>query len=87
LTAQRIDAGDSSVVILSYPIFDNVLDSLAPAELDVVRRALAGASNLEIARARHTAVRTVANLLARAYRKLGVSSRRELAAKLAAEAG
>src|SRR5262245_20696695 len=85
LVARRIDVGDSSVAILSFPIETFDLDRLTDAERDVVRRALAGASNVEIARARGTAVRTVANLLARSFRKLGVASRRELAAKLELE--
>jgi DNA-binding CsgD family transcriptional regulator len=74
--------GSSSVVIFSYPLAEGELTALSDAERDVVSRALVGASNAQIARARKTAARTVANLLARAYRKLGVSSRRELAAKL-----
>jgi DNA-binding CsgD family transcriptional regulator len=82
---RRIDAGGASVAILSYPIETVDLDVLTGAERDVVRRALSGVSNAEIARARKTSARTVANLLARSYRKLGVSSRRELAAKLSGE--
>src|SRR5262245_42254109 len=82
LAARRLDVGDSSVAIFSFPIETVDLDLLTDAERDVVRRALAGNSNIEIARARGTAVRTVANLLARSFRKLGVASRRELAAKL-----
>jgi DNA-binding CsgD family transcriptional regulator len=70
------------VVIFSYPLAPIDLALLSEAERDVVARALLGASNAQIGRARKTAARTVANLLARAYRKLGVSSRRELAAKL-----
>jgi DNA-binding CsgD family transcriptional regulator len=81
--AWRVDAGDASVVVIGAPIETPALEALSAAERDVVERALAGASNVEIARARGCAVRTVANLLARSYRKLGVSSRRELAAKLA----
>jgi DNA-binding CsgD family transcriptional regulator len=82
LTARRLDVGSSAVVIFSYPVAPLDLAVLSKAERDVVARALAGASNAQIARARKTAVRTVANLLARAYRKLGVSSRREVAAML-----
>jgi DNA-binding CsgD family transcriptional regulator len=82
---RRIDAGGASVAVFSYPIETVDLAVLTDAERDVVRRALAGISNAEIARARKTSARTVANLLARSYRKLGVSSRRELAAKLAVE--
>lgn len=56
------------------------LSALTPAEREVVRLARQGLRNAAIAAARGTSVRTVANLLARAYRKLGVGSRAELAA-------
>jgi DNA-binding CsgD family transcriptional regulator len=59
------------------------VELLTAAEVHAVALATSGASNAEIARARGTTARTVANLLARAYRKLGVASRRELVAKLA----
>lgn len=55
---------------------------LTPSERAVVRLALDGLSNAEIARARGVAERTIANQLAMAYRKLDVGSRRELGAKL-----
>jgi DNA-binding CsgD family transcriptional regulator len=54
---------------------------LTPAERDVIAHALAGFTNLHIARLRGSALRTVANQLASAYRKLGLSGRRELAAR------
>lgn len=54
--------------------------SLTPAERDVVRGVLLGMSNAAIARVRRRATRTIANLLARVFRKLGVQSRSELRA-------
>lgn len=57
--------------------------SLTVAERDVVRRVLGGASNAAIARARGTSPRTVANQVASAFEKLGVSSRARLARQLA----
>lgn len=54
---------------------------LTAAEVDVVRAILRGASNLDIARRRGRSIRTVANQVASAFRKLGVSSRRELYAR------
>ncbi len=54
--------------------------TLTTAERAVASLALAGHDNAAIARLRGTSVRTVANLLARCFRKLGVSSRAELAA-------
>lgn len=52
---------------------------LTPSERDVARLARAGSSNAEIARLRGTSPRTVANQLARIYRKLGCGSRLGLA--------
>lgn len=53
---------------------------LTPAERAVASMVIAGLENSAIARARKTSVRTVANLLARCFKKLGVNSRAELAA-------
>ena len=55
------------------------LMALTPAERDVHRLVIEGSSNLEIARARQTSVRTVTNQLATICRKFGVFSRSELA--------
>lgn len=55
---------------------------LTPAERAVMALLLAGKSNAEIAKARKTAVRTVANQVASLFRKFGVGSRAELAAKV-----
>jgi DNA-binding CsgD family transcriptional regulator len=54
---------------------------LTSAEREVALLALAGKSNNEIAEARHCSVRTVANQLQSVFRKLGIRSRAELAAK------
>jgi len=54
---------------------------LTDAEREVVAGVLSGRSNAAIAIARRTSARTVANQLAAIYRKLGVSSRWELAAR------
>jgi DNA-binding CsgD family transcriptional regulator len=56
--------------------------ALSASESDVVRLVLGGRSNETVARLRGTSARTVANLLARAFRKLGVGSRAELAAAM-----
>lgn len=55
---------------------------LTSAERQVVTGVLNGRTNAAIATARRTSCRTVANQLAAIYRKLGVSSRWELAARL-----
>lgn len=62
-------------------------DALTAAERRVTRLAADGHSNREIAAALYVTVRTVENHLARSYRKLGIGSRRELAAALAAARG
>jgi DNA-binding CsgD family transcriptional regulator len=56
--------------------------TLTKAERAVVELALGGLSNAEIARRRRCSPGTVIKQVAAAYRKLGVSSRRELVAKL-----
>jgi DNA-binding CsgD family transcriptional regulator len=55
---------------------------LTPAEAEVARLAAAGHSNAAISRARRVHVRTIANQLESIYRKLGIASRHELAARL-----
>jgi DNA-binding CsgD family transcriptional regulator len=73
-------------MLISVPV-SSALESpetsrLTEAERAVVRLALDGLSNAEIARRRRSSPKTVAHQLAAAYRKLGVGSRRELTAKL-----
>ncbi|MCC6621660.1 MAG: hypothetical protein IT385_10425 [Deltaproteobacteria bacterium] len=60
----------------------SVLDPLPAAEREVVRLALGGLGNAAIAQVRGVSPRTIANQLASAYRRLAVSSRRELAARV-----
>lgn len=55
---------------------------LSPGELAVLQLLVDGLSHREIAAARSTATRTIANQLASAYTKLGVSGRSELLAGL-----
>ena len=52
---------------------------LTPAELDTALQAATGSSDKQIAEMMHLSVRTVENRLHRAYQKLGLSHRRELA--------
>jgi DNA-binding CsgD family transcriptional regulator len=60
------------------------LSLLTPAEREVSRLAARGLSDAAIAARRGRALRTTQNLLASAYRKLGVGSRAELAVRLLA---
>ena len=55
---------------------------LTPAELDTALQATTGSSDKQIAEMMHLSVRTVENRLHRAYQKLGISHRRELAEAL-----
>ncbi|QSQ21963.1 helix-turn-helix transcriptional regulator [Pyxidicoccus parkwayensis] len=55
------------------------LPQLTNAERDIVGRVLHGDSNRDIALARGTSVRTVANQLAAIYQKLSITSRADLA--------
>ncbi|HEX4513657.1 MAG TPA: LuxR C-terminal-related transcriptional regulator [Polyangiaceae bacterium] len=73
------------VIVLSVPeVATTTLPrgTLTKTEEHIAKRAARGESNAEIARARKTSPRTVANQLARIYAKLGVRSRVELAALL-----
>jgi DNA-binding CsgD family transcriptional regulator len=56
-------------------------DELSPTERQVVDLAAAGHTNREIAGRLHVSVRTVETNLTHAFRKLGVTSRRELRAR------
>ncbi len=75
------ERGDEYLVIGVQKSADS--NSLTTAERDVVRLALQGLSDREIAACRGTSARTVANQLRRVFERLGVHSRAELAAKLA----
>jgi len=80
--ARRIEIDGEVFVVASYPIeAERKGAALTEAERAVAEGALSGKSNAEIARHRRTSTRTVANLLARVFAKLGVGSRLELAAR------
>ncbi len=78
----RVSHLKDGVVVVSWQR-DAPLTPLSPAEHEVLTLAAGGATNAEIAKRRGTSVRTVANLLARAYRKLGIGSRAAAAARVA----
>ena len=76
------ECGDhGSVVVFTFPIAHDE-PHLTEAERAVALHLMAGASNAEIAAARGCAVRTVCNQVQSLFKKLGVRSRAELAAKL-----
>jgi DNA-binding NarL/FixJ family response regulator len=70
--------GGEEVAVLSYPRPPPALpSSLSAAERIVALALLEGLSNSQIAKARKTSVRTVANQVASLFQKLGVRSRSE----------
>ena len=85
LRAQVIELNGEQYLIASYPAGgDSPVHGLSPAESAVLSAALSGSSNAEIALSRGRSVNTIQNQIASALRKLGVSSRSEAAAVLAA---
>jgi DNA-binding NarL/FixJ family response regulator len=97
LDAERLPAGaeffwletaSEKLVMVSFPEDSAVKDvagsarQLTAAEMSVLQHLLLGHSNRAIARARQRSVRTVGHQVASIFRKLGVSSRRELLATL-----
>lgn len=75
--------GQDKLLLVSSPRLDaRSLDRLTDAERDVVAHLIAGSTNADIAARRGTSVSTAATQIQSVYRKLGVSSRSELAARL-----
>lgn len=80
----RLTIDGVTFVVLSFATVPDLLPAeLSAAECDVLRCVLRGDSNAEVAARRHTAVCTAANQVASIFRKIGVASRAELAARLA----
>jgi DNA-binding CsgD family transcriptional regulator len=74
--------GSHEFALISLPVAPARLPAgLTDAERAIGTAVLAGASTAEIAGQRGTSPRTVANQLAAIYRKLGVRSRAEFAAR------
>ncbi|MBK8998546.1 MAG: hypothetical protein IPM35_22730 [Myxococcales bacterium] len=81
----RLELDERNVLVMSFPLHrGSALPTLTAAEHDVLRLVLAGASNAQVARARGSSPRTVANQLASIFRKAGVFSRSTLALRCAA---
>lgn len=79
LVAYEIEPGK---VLFVHGVEHRAIAGLTPAEQAIVELVLDGYDNASIAAARGRSPRTIANQLARIFRKLGVSSRAELAATL-----
>jgi DNA-binding NarL/FixJ family response regulator len=82
LTVSTVGAGVEEIAIFSFPLAAGG-SPLTTSESQVVVALLAGKRNAEIARARGTSTRTIANQVASIYCKLGVRSRAQLIAHAA----
>ncbi len=71
---------DEDLIVLEVPLPDFTGAGLTKAELEVVRLVADGHSSQAIADQRGVSVRTIANQLAAAYKKLGIQQRSELGA-------
>lgn len=78
--AAAFTTGDATFIVMSLPSPDGAGPALTAAEREVRDALVRGETNNQIAAARGTSVRTVANQVASLMRKLGVGSRAELAA-------
>jgi DNA-binding NarL/FixJ family response regulator len=81
LLAYEIEPGK---VLFVHPLPKARVEGLTSAEEEVLAFLLDGYDNASIAAARGTSARTTANQVASIFRKLGVASRAELAAKISA---
>jgi DNA-binding CsgD family transcriptional regulator len=82
--AQFRVGGDEFVVVSEPTVGAADLAALTQAEREVARLVADGCSNQDIAAKRGSRPQTVANQLAAIYRRLAVSSRSELVARLVA---
>jgi DNA-binding CsgD family transcriptional regulator len=83
LRASPFSLGSSRFLVLSFPAERaSPIAGLSPTEVEVLHAALGGLSNAEIAAVRNRSVFTIQNQLASAFRKLGVTTRAEAAARL-----
>jgi DNA-binding CsgD family transcriptional regulator len=76
-----LEIAGEQYALFSFPLPEPVCPpELTLAEQEVLKAVVQGASNDEIARSRGVSTNTIANQLRSIYTKLGVASRRELAA-------
>jgi len=80
-----VQVGGVRGLLIDLPVDElDLPDTLTAAEREVVQLVAQGLSNEEIGTLRGRSARTIANQLAAVYRKVGVFSRTELLARLAA---
>jgi DNA-binding CsgD family transcriptional regulator len=83
LTAERMRVRGTEHVVLSFPLdVPEIPRTLTTAERAVALLVIEGRTDAEIAVARGVSKRTIGNQIASIFRKLGVGSRVELAARL-----
>jgi DNA-binding CsgD family transcriptional regulator len=82
-----VELVDDDLAVFSWDVETEQAPVLTPAEAAVLRLVVDGASNAEIARARSTSVRTVANQVASLLRKLDAESRFDLVRRYGAGDG
>lgn len=82
MSAYRVDAASDDFVIFVWESEQATSSALAPGEREVLRLLLAGLSNTQIANARGTSARTIANQVASLLKKLGARSRYELIGRM-----
>lgn len=79
VVGERLEIDGTELFLLGTPsLADCLPDDLTRAEKEVTALVLEGLSNREIAKARGTSVRTIANQVAAIFRKLKVTARVEL---------
>lgn len=79
-----VDLDGEELIVLSWPVVARPeLSSMTDAEQEILGMLLERRTQRDMASARGTSARTVANQVASIYRKLGVSGRVELLARLA----
>jgi DNA-binding NarL/FixJ family response regulator len=79
----EVMVGEDTLLVASSPLLEKrSLDSLTEAERDVVAHLIAGSTNADIAVRRGSSLSTATTQVQTVYRKLGVHSRSELAARL-----
>jgi DNA-binding NarL/FixJ family response regulator len=81
MKAKRVELDGETYLVVEWT--PPATASLTNAERAVAKLVARGATNDEIARARKTSLRTVANQIASIMRKLGVASRVAIAARIA----
>jgi DNA-binding NarL/FixJ family response regulator len=88
LRASAVELAGEEYIVFAFPAPEwNLPPCLTSSERQVALALLGGATNAQIAERRSTSVRTVAHQVASIFEKLSVTSRAELAFRLAARSG